>query len=50
MTSLDRAIVIRKLQAMVRYLRALQPYAGLDQQTYLSNFEQQLIVEYLLQR
>ncbi|WP_277878105.1 hypothetical protein [Leptolyngbya sp. FACHB-261] len=38
MTSLDRAIITRKLQAMVRYLNVLKSYATSDQQAYLDNF------------
>lgn len=48
MIGIERAIVDRKLQALIRYLTALQPKANLDLQAYLNDFEQQLIVERLL--
>jgi uncharacterized protein YutE (UPF0331/DUF86 family) len=48
MTGIDRAIVDRKLQALIRYLTALQPKLNLDLQAYLNDFEQQLIIERLL--
>jgi uncharacterized protein YutE (UPF0331/DUF86 family) len=48
MTSIDHAIITRKLRAITKYLNALQPRAALDIQTYTSDFEQQLITERLL--
>jgi uncharacterized protein YutE (UPF0331/DUF86 family) len=48
MSGLDRAILNRKLQKVVKYLVALNSFASLDQQSYLNDFNQQLIVERLL--
>lgn len=48
MVEMDHAIVHRKLQAIIRYLSTLQPKAQLNLQTYLDEFEQQLIIERLL--
>lgn len=48
MTGIDRAIVDRKLQAIIQYLNALKSRATLTEQEYTSNFEQRLIVERLL--
>jgi len=47
-TPVDRAVVTRKLQAIVKYLTALQPSAALDLEIYLNDFNQQLISERLL--
>ena len=48
MTGLDKAIANRKLQKIVKYLATLKSFANLDQQSYLDDFSQQLIVERLL--
>jgi uncharacterized protein YutE (UPF0331/DUF86 family) len=48
MTNFDRAVVIRKLQAITKYLQLLSDRASLTQQAYLDSVEQQLIVERLL--
>lgn len=48
MAEIDHAIVNRKSQAIIRYLTTLESKAQLDLQTYLNEFEQQLITERLL--
>jgi uncharacterized protein YutE (UPF0331/DUF86 family) len=48
MTNLEREVVTRKLQSMVKYLNALSLRKSLSQEDYLNNFDEQLIVERLL--
>ncbi|MBD0266954.1 MAG: DUF86 domain-containing protein [Cyanobacteria bacterium Co-bin8] len=48
MTHLDREIILRKLQVMLRNLGLLQRHSSASEQEFLGNVEQQLIVERLL--
>lgn len=49
MTDLEPAIVLNKLDFMDNYLKTLEPFEFITLEEYLGNYNQQLVVERLLQ-